>query len=436
MANAIELITKYGTEAWDSVYRTTSKFSLFIPNSKQLIVDSADWKTVKVAKVNFGGLGWYGRANEGFKSGNYHDINVNGQGYGYPVTDTSLTWETFTLSQDRAAQLRIEQASNDETAKLSLAAAIKDFAVQEIIPETDAYGFSKLASYTSIAFGNQITTTPTTDNVLQQLDDAFEWHAEHEVPEDNQVIFVNPHTFNILVHSKELTRFIEPTSLGLRADLKFEVGSYQGRPVISVPSNRFFTNIVLTNNGYSQGPDSRLINFMVVSKDAVYDIVRYQIKKVFSPDVVQDFDGYKIDNRVYYDVFVPDNKRVAVYANVATAAQTIPSLNSAKGVSVASATANSSDISAIALTPASIYASAIFLDTTGSAPAVGDTVNTTTYPGASGVYDVSLARKGETVTVTALATTGRPTSGQLIAIDSMGQVVAKGALDLAWSAAS
>lgn len=58
----------------------------------------------------------------------------------------------------------------------------------------------------------------------------------------------------------------------------------------------------------------------MVAKSAVMHIVKYQKVKIVSGEAnlaARGFDGYTIFARIYHDVFVPDNKRVAIYCSVA-----------------------------------------------------------------------------------------------------------------------
>ena len=76
------------------------------------------------------------------------------------------------------------------------------------------------------------------------------------------------------------------------------------------------TNMVTNGNGYQPTTNSAIINYMVVAKNAVLPIVKLQTFKIFDPAVVQDFDGYKVDFRIYHDVIIPDNKILGAYVSV------------------------------------------------------------------------------------------------------------------------
>lgn len=67
----------------------------------------------------------------------------------------------------------------------------------------------------------------------------------------------------------------------------------------------------------------------MVAKEAVIHVVKFNQVKVIGDDLNlagNGFDGYTIYARVYHDVFVPDNKRVALYCSVAKTAKAAPAM--------------------------------------------------------------------------------------------------------------
>jgi hypothetical protein len=128
---------------------------------------------------------------------------------------------------------------------------------------------------------------------------------------------------NDLRQSQEVTKFLAQTDFDNK-DISFTITKYEGRQLVEVAPERFRTNIVLFGQeGYTWAQDSQAINFLGVSKEAVTHIVKYEKIKVISGDLNlagNGFDGYTIYARIYHDVFVPDNKKVGIYANLVPAA--------------------------------------------------------------------------------------------------------------------
>ena len=139
-----------------------------------------------------------------------------------------------------------------------------------------------------------------------------------------------------------------------------------GREIVSVPGRRFRTKIQLGANGFSWGTGSQAIDFIVCAKSAVYHVVKYDKIRVFDPKIVQDFDGYKVNVRIYHDCFVPDNKRVAIYAHLSNEAAKEPTVKF-----IYDDTAKK--LSSVAVIPGDLLIDGLYVKTT-SAPAIGTNV--------------------------------------------------------------
>ena len=330
--NNIELITKFATEAWDKVYKKESIASIL--DGEKDLMKFTGVKTVKIAKHSSDGLGFYQRANKP-AAGPYAAFDAettNGQGYGYPTGDVDLVWEEFTIKIDRARQLRIELFDNEESGELAVTSALTDFSRTKVAPEVDAYVFSKLVEYAANVSTSTISLTQGMNGMgyqqngpIQALNDAFTALEEEEVPEEDQVVFASVSFVNKLRSSGELVKILHQNEY--KENVNFSVYEYMGREIIAVPGRRFRTDINLTANGFGWKEGSKAIDFIVCAKSAVYHVTKYDKIRVFEPKMVQDFDGYKVNVRVYHDVFVPDNKRVAIYAHTAAQASDAPVVN-------------------------------------------------------------------------------------------------------------
>ena len=381
MANAIELITKYSTKAWDKVYKAESR-SAILDGEKDLL-KFVGAKTVKIAKPSVSGLSDYKRPNatqDGVFGGDGHatDFAV-GKGYGYQQGDLSVEWETFTIACDRGVQLRIELFDDEETDGIAVAYATTEVSRTQVIPEVDAYVFSKLVENAKtikpvdIQLGQNLGITGA-GQPIYELNAGFLALAEEEVPEEDQVIFCSNAFYNMLRNTPELVKALRQDEY--TKDVKFTIGEYEGRPIIPVPQNRFRTLIHLLNGGYGWDANSKNINFIICNKKAVYHVVKYDKVRVFNPGVVQDFDGYKVNVRIYHDLFVPDRKKAAVYACVSeTVFNAAPTSERTITFSYDAAT---DILSNIAIAPAGDLVRGLYASTSslaiGAAPASGAAV--------------------------------------------------------------
>lgn len=340
MANQFGLIEKYMKEAIDTVLATDSKTKVLENGAKFIDVNFKEAGYVKVMSLLMDGLSDYYRVNNQYAASgeNYAHYSVPGQGHkdGYRVGSTQNSWEIFKLEYDRGKQFQVDNMDDEETAGLIIGNLLTEFLRTKVVPEIDAVRFSKIASKANTALGNLKSLAIDTANaqttgdyinalngvtgIIHRFNEAFEWLTEHEVPEEEQVIFVNPAIMTLIRNTAELVKFVTQGDYKSENGIDFTIEKYMGRPIIEVPSNRFFTEVQVGDNGYYAGTNSKAINFMIVSKKAIVPIVKLNKSKIWTPENVQDFDGYKVNFRLYHDAIIPKNKIPGVYVCVGTAA--------------------------------------------------------------------------------------------------------------------
>lgn len=320
MANSIGLITKYMQEAIDTVLTQEAKTNVLVNGSKFIDLNFKETGYVKVMSLLMDGLSDYYRVNNGLGSANngYATYPSND---GYKVGDTSAKWELFQLEYDRGRQFRVDNMDNEETAGLVIGNLLAEFLRTKVVPEVDAVRFSKMAKKCNVALGNLVSETISANQIIGKFNSAFEWLFEHGVPEEEQVIFVSPSVMTLIRNTTELYKRLTQEEYR-NADVTFTIEKYEGRQIIEVPSDRFYTNVVTTDNGYLPASNSYVINFMIASKKAVVPVVKLEKSKIWTPEQVQDFDGYKVNFRMYHDIIIPKNKVPAIYTSVSAVAGT------------------------------------------------------------------------------------------------------------------
>lgn len=263
-------------------------------------------KTVKIPVLSMTGLGDYSRTG------------------GYPEGSMTLSYESFTMTQDRAAQFLLDKMDVDETNFAANAvAALSEFQRTQVVPEVDAYRISKIATY---AIGNTATAsthvvygyTPAAATIISELADAV------EIGGYDSVILATPETVKALEVAVGANNISSVSFAGDGFDQT--VPSFNGRPIIKVDAARMVTAITTANlsggtgGGWSKASSAKDINFIVVPRTAPIAVDKLDEPKVFDPDVVQEYSGWLIDYRRYHDLWVPTNKLAGVYVNIKDAA--------------------------------------------------------------------------------------------------------------------
>ncbi len=294
MANSIALASKF-LAIMDEVYKTGSKTSRMDSMTKPVEFGGAN--VVSVFKTSMVGMGTYSRAT------------------GYPAGDVTGTWEALTLAASRGRAFSVDRMDNEETLGMAFGTLGGEFMRTQVIPEIDAYRFSKYASWSGI----QEVGSPTTlaaNTILAALDVAITALDENEVPEDGRLLYLSATCAGYLKGA--VTRYLANENTVNRV-----IERLDGMEVIKVPQTRFYKGITLDAGGSSSaggfaktGSTGRDINFLMMHPSAVIQAVKHENTKIFDPDTNQSADAWLIQYRLYHDAFVQDNKVKAIYSHI------------------------------------------------------------------------------------------------------------------------
>lgn len=268
----------------------------------------------KIAKRSLTGYGDYTRTN-GSSS--------------YPSGAVNLSWETHTVSYDRAIELQVDRLDNDETGEtafMSFASLGGQFMREKAAPEIDAVRFAVMAGTSGIDTTSGAVLSAST--IKAAIDTAIASMDANEVPEENKVLFISTTCYNYLKNASGFTYNLQANPTTGVIDTR--VAEYEGMPVIKVPQSRFYTAITLydgvtsgeTAGGYVKstvsGSVGYNINFMIVHQEAALPYKGLDKVKYFAPDQNQKSDDHLIQSRLYHDLFVPENKVKGIYLHKST----------------------------------------------------------------------------------------------------------------------
>ena len=74
------------------------------------------------------------------------------------------------------------------------------------------------------------------------------------------------------------------------------------------------TKYNFTDAGFEADSNAGFIKAIVMPKSAASLVKKVDKVDIFTPDIVQDMDAYKINFRLYYDCFVTENKKNLIFA--------------------------------------------------------------------------------------------------------------------------
>lgn len=295
MANTINYAKSY-INMLDSVYKLNSTTAGLEASPNMFKTSDISANSIYIKKMSSDALADYSRAG------------------GYVGGDQTIEWEAHTFSIDRGRKYVLD-AMDAEEAYLQAAELAAEIYRTKVIPEVDAYRFSKLVTLGGV----DVAADLTYDTAVTSLDTAIATMDDNEVQAEGRILFVSNNYYKLLKQSGEFFNIRTGTQTVLNRNIEV----FDSMPIVRVPTARFKTAFTFldgtsqgeTAGGFTPSQAAKDINFMIVSKEAAIGVLKHIAPKIISPENNQNSDGWIYAFRVYHDLFVLDNKVDGVYVH-------------------------------------------------------------------------------------------------------------------------
>lgn len=270
----------------------------------------------------------------------FHFTQMSTSGYknhnrkgGWNAGEYNQTDVPFTVTHDRDIEFLVDKANVDETnATASIQNITRTFEKTQVVPETDALFFSKVAKVAKETTGYHSSTAAaeyTAKNTFSKLKGYLGAGKLRRYKATGALMmFVTSAIMDNLEMSEEFTRKIEMTQLaegGLGIETR--VTDIDGVPVVEViDDERFYDefNWEPENGGFEPATGAHKINVLIACGQTCKTVPKISSIYYFAPGAHTKGDGYLYQNRSLSDTFVfpngKDGKVDSVYADLDTTA--------------------------------------------------------------------------------------------------------------------
>ncbi len=218
-----------------------------------------------------------------------NDYTVTGTSrYGTP-SELQSNVQEMTMSCDRSFTFTIDRGTYNDTQMSNAAGAALQRQIREVVvPEIDKYRFTKICS----GAGKTVTGTVDKTNAYDTFLTGTAALIDSNIPIAGCVAFVST---NFYKNIKEDASFIKNSEISQDMLIKGQVGMIDGIPIIVVPASYLPANV----------------EFIITNQSAVTSPVKLSEYKIH--DNPPGINGWLVEGRVYYDAFVLNQKKNAIY---------------------------------------------------------------------------------------------------------------------------
>lgn len=272
-------------------------------NAGQVKYDGGD--TVHIPEVSMQGLAKYDR-DEGFNQGS-----------------VTLKFNPYKMTQDRGRTFQLDSMDVNETNFVATAGTVMgEFQRTQVIPEIDAYRYSKISALATAE--NKVTTgfTPTVATILEKLEAEITEIQDVVGEEEGLIIVMSTKLRTILNNADKFNRYLNVAEFK-NGSVNTTVKSFNDIPILGVPSARMKTAYVFNDGktanqqagGFKADTGAKDINWIIMPQRAPIAVSKTDKVRIFTPELNQKADAWKIDYRKYHDLWIPKNRFAAIRVN-------------------------------------------------------------------------------------------------------------------------
>ncbi|MGL4453801.1 MAG: N4-gp56 family major capsid protein [Sarcina sp.] len=211
--------------------------------------------------------------------------------YGSP-SELGNTVQTMTLSKDRSFTFTIDRRNWTDTMMVMEAGkALRRQIDEVVIPEIDTYRISKIVA----GAGTAATPAPITKtNAYTAFLDGVATLLENKVPMAGTFAYISTNFYKMI---RQDPAFIKASDMAQDMLVRGAVGMIEGVTLIHLPSAYLPADVefVITNQ---------------IATLAAEKLADYKIHE--NPPGI---DGWLVEGRIYYDAFILDTKKKAIYVH-------------------------------------------------------------------------------------------------------------------------
>ena len=247
---------------------------------------------------------------------------------GYPAGGVSMKYQTVELKMDRSESFVLDAMDVEETNFLASASAVLgEFQRTQVVPEVDAYRYSKIHALVKAAVAANVRTEAaalTEKTIYKSIVDDIAAVRDEIGESANLVIVMTGKMRGLLNNNDAFTKTLSQVDF-TKGEITTKIRAIDDCPIIGVPSARMQTEYDFFKGsepsgqkaGFAKKSTAKQINYIILPEKAAIAVCKQDKPKIIDPDTYQKADAWFIGYRKYHDLWIKESNLKAIRISVA-----------------------------------------------------------------------------------------------------------------------
>lgn len=241
---------------------------------------------------------------------------------GYPQGSVSLKFKDYEMTMDRGTSFQLDAMDVDETNFIvNATSVVGDFQKEKVLPEIDAYRYSKLYALLNDA-GRASAYTAAEGTVWKKLQEDIS-KVRDEVGEDTPLVVSIAQTVKTMLELDDKFTKVLNVAEFKAGVINTRLSQYNNSFFKPVPSSRMKTSYVFKDGkadgekegGFAPAENAARINWIIMPQAAPIAVTKQDKMKIIDPDTYQKADAWFIGYRRYHELWLPEGRYPKCWVN-------------------------------------------------------------------------------------------------------------------------
>ncbi|MDE6994496.1 MAG: hypothetical protein K2P41_08740 [Lachnospiraceae bacterium] len=242
---------------------------------------------------------------------------------GYPQGSVSLKFKDYEMTMDRGTSFQLDAMDVNETNFIvNATSVIGSFQKEKVLPEIDAYRYSRLYALLKAAARAAEPYTAARGSVWEKLQEDIARVRDEVGEEEPLVITIAQPVKTMLELDEKFTKVVNVAEFKAGI-INTTLKQYNNSFFKPVPSSRMKTAYVFKDGkaedekegGFAPAENAGGINWIITPQSAPIAVTKQDKMKIIDPDTYQKADAWFIGYRRYHEVWLPEGRYQKCWAN-------------------------------------------------------------------------------------------------------------------------